>query len=239
MSPVSAPLLERQRIFASGDAEETRAFLRGKEFRFEVAPRDAAALDVHINGVYLPGIFIGYIQYGAPVSVRATPARDDYWIQLAAARRARNHHRPRQRGLRHAARRRLRPTPGEPAARGRRQRTFQHLADARRGNAPARRAARRHAAPGHRVRPGRRPDTRLRRSLARHLHFAVGELECEDSMLWEPSAMARFEELLVTGLSAVAPAQLQRHARRAWPTRWRRATCGAPSTTCIRASATR
>jgi AraC-like DNA-binding protein len=38
------------------------------------------------------------------------------------------------------------------------------------------------------------------RSLARHLHFAVNELECEDSMLWEPSAMARFEELLITGL---------------------------------------
>ena len=76
------PLLERQRIFHSRDAEETRSFLRCKEFRFDVMPCDARRLDVHINGVYLPGMFIGYIEYGSPVTVRATPARDDYWIQL-------------------------------------------------------------------------------------------------------------------------------------------------------------
>ena len=77
-----SPLLDRQRIFHSRDVEETRAFLRDKEFRFDVMSRDARRLDVHINGVYLPGAFIGYIEYGAPVMVRATRARDDYWIQL-------------------------------------------------------------------------------------------------------------------------------------------------------------
>src|SRR5205807_767796 len=118
----SEPLLERHRIFTSRDTEATRAFLRGKEFRFEIAPRDVAELDAHINGVYLPGIFIGYIQYGAPVTVRATLARD--------------------------------------------------------------------------------------------LHFAVGELECDDSMLWEPSAMARFEELLVTGLLLSHPHSYSEALRR-------------------------
>jgi AraC-like DNA-binding protein len=76
------PLLERQRIFHSRDAEETRAFLHGKEFRFEVAPRNTRQLDVHLNGVYLPNTYIGYLQYGSPVEIRATPARNEYWIQL-------------------------------------------------------------------------------------------------------------------------------------------------------------
>src|SRR5918912_4476287 len=78
----ATPLLERQRIFHSRDADQTRAFLQTKEFRFGVAARDARRLDVRINGVYLPGIYIGYIQYGSPVTVRTNPARDDYWVQL-------------------------------------------------------------------------------------------------------------------------------------------------------------
>jgi transcriptional regulator GlxA family with amidase domain len=37
------------------------------------------------------------------------------------------------------------------------------------------------------------------------LRFAVGELECADSMLWDPIVMARFEELVVTGLLLSQP----------------------------------
>ena len=78
----TAPLLETHPVVHSRDAEEARAFLRGKDFHLEMDPRQARDLDFRINGVYLPGLFIGYIQYGPPARVRAGPARDDYWIQL-------------------------------------------------------------------------------------------------------------------------------------------------------------
>ena len=76
-----APLLERHPIFSSRDAEEARAFLHAKEFNLEVARREAQDLDMRINGIYLPGMYVGYIQYGPPVDVRAVQ-RDDYWIQM-------------------------------------------------------------------------------------------------------------------------------------------------------------
>ena len=76
-----APVLDRHRIFGSGDAEETRAFLSTKQFQLELAPRDAGQLDARFNGVYMPGMYLGYIHYGPSVAVRAT-ARDDYWLQL-------------------------------------------------------------------------------------------------------------------------------------------------------------
>jgi AraC-like DNA-binding protein len=75
------PLLRRHRIFCSSDTEEARTFLKSKEFRLELASRQPRELDMCINGVYLPGMYIGYIQYGPPVEVRAV-ARDDYWVQL-------------------------------------------------------------------------------------------------------------------------------------------------------------
>ncbi len=80
-----SPLLEKQRIFASRDPDEAGAFLRGKEFRFELPRGTAKQLDMRINGIYLPGLYVGYIQYGAPAEVRTGPARNDYWLQLPIA----------------------------------------------------------------------------------------------------------------------------------------------------------
>jgi AraC-like DNA-binding protein len=81
MNVVVPPLLERHPIFSSRNAEEARAYLQAKEFDLEVAPRGAQNLDVRINGIYLPGMYIGYVQYVAQVNVRAVQ-RDDYWIQM-------------------------------------------------------------------------------------------------------------------------------------------------------------
>jgi AraC-like DNA-binding protein len=79
----TTPLLTRHRVFRSQDAEETRAFLRGKQFGFDVAPREVAGLDACLNGIYLPGMYLGYLHYGAAVAVRAAPSRDDgYWIHI-------------------------------------------------------------------------------------------------------------------------------------------------------------
>jgi AraC-like DNA-binding protein len=75
-------LLERQPVFHSQDADETRVFLNRLNFDFELQPTEAAALDVRLNAIYLPQIIIGYVQYGSPVTIRVNPGRDDYWIQV-------------------------------------------------------------------------------------------------------------------------------------------------------------
>jgi AraC-like DNA-binding protein len=74
--------LERQRIFHSRNPDEACAFLSGKEFRFDFSRRAAKQLDLRINGIYLPSLYIGYIQYGSPAEIRTNPARNDYWLQI-------------------------------------------------------------------------------------------------------------------------------------------------------------
>jgi AraC-like DNA-binding protein len=77
----AAPLLERHRIFHSRIVDEARAYLERKEFHLEINPRWAGELDMRINGIYLPGMWFGYFQYGLPVATRAV-GRDDYWVQM-------------------------------------------------------------------------------------------------------------------------------------------------------------
>src|SRR5437868_12954905 len=76
--------MERFPVFRSRDSEETRAFLDEKQFRFDMAPRQRPALGAQLNGVYLPSMYLGYIEYGgAAVATTATSRRSDYWIQIA------------------------------------------------------------------------------------------------------------------------------------------------------------
>src|SRR5438477_6666180 len=86
MPPVT-PQLERHRIYHSRNMEEADGFLASKNFRVRFPGRDATPLDLHINGVYLPGVYIGYFCYGRAVELRALPARTDYWFQLSTQRR--------------------------------------------------------------------------------------------------------------------------------------------------------
>jgi AraC-like DNA-binding protein len=81
MHLADAPLLERHRIFHSRDVEEARVYLQKKEFHFEINPRHSGELDMRLNGVYLPGMWFGYFQYGPQVATRSV-GRDDYWVQL-------------------------------------------------------------------------------------------------------------------------------------------------------------
>jgi AraC-like DNA-binding protein len=78
----TAPLLEDRRVFHSRDVDETRAWLRGKEFQFDPLGRQTARPDVRMNGVYLPSMYLGYLQYGVKAMIRAAPARNDYWVQM-------------------------------------------------------------------------------------------------------------------------------------------------------------
>src|SRR5262245_23999089 len=78
----TAPLLERHRIFHTRQVDRARAFLEAKEFHLdEISPRQVGEFDARFNGVYMPSMWLGYIQYGPPVAVRAVQ-RDDYWMQL-------------------------------------------------------------------------------------------------------------------------------------------------------------
>src|SRR5438874_9522482 len=81
-APRAWPLLEWHRVFDSRDAEEARAFLNTMAFRFDLAARDAAQLDACVGGIYLPGIYIGRAQYGAPVALGPSRVRNDYWVHL-------------------------------------------------------------------------------------------------------------------------------------------------------------
>jgi AraC-like DNA-binding protein len=76
------PLLEWHRVFDSRDAEEIRTFLGTLAFRFDLAARDTAQLDARVNGIYLPGVYLGCARYGAPVAFAASPTRNDYWVHV-------------------------------------------------------------------------------------------------------------------------------------------------------------
>jgi AraC-binding-like domain len=77
------PLLERHRVFHSRDADETRAFLGRKDYRFDPAWRRDRELDARLNAVYMPSLYIAYIHYGTvSVALTAGRARKDHLIQL-------------------------------------------------------------------------------------------------------------------------------------------------------------
>jgi AraC-like DNA-binding protein len=70
--------LQRYHIFATRDPEEARAFLRLRAFRLDVSAREAAHFDMQINGFFLPGLYLGTLQYGAAVDIRTDPSYEDY-----------------------------------------------------------------------------------------------------------------------------------------------------------------
>lgn len=78
----TGPLLECRRIFHSRDVDETRGWLRGKEFLFDLLGRQTVRPDVRVNGVYLPSMYLGYLQYGVQAVISAAPTRNDYWVHL-------------------------------------------------------------------------------------------------------------------------------------------------------------
>jgi AraC-like DNA-binding protein len=75
-------LLDNLCIFQSRDRDETHAWLQKVDFHVDYPARAAGQPDTRLNGVYLPGMYLGYAQYGSAVVVRASPARNDYWVQL-------------------------------------------------------------------------------------------------------------------------------------------------------------
>lgn len=66
----------------SRDVEEVRGYLDANGFTLGIDARQAARLNMRTLGVRLPGVYIAYMQYGAPVTVQANPGRDDYWLLI-------------------------------------------------------------------------------------------------------------------------------------------------------------
>jgi len=69
-----------RRSFHTRDAEEARAHLRSQGFQLDIPAHEARYTDTVINGVSLPGLYLGYLQYGAASEIRVDPSRDDYRI---------------------------------------------------------------------------------------------------------------------------------------------------------------
>jgi AraC-like DNA-binding protein len=78
------PLLERRAILHSRDFARAEAFLAARHIAAELngSARERAAFEVHFNGVYLPGVWLGYISYGSAVTARVLPSRGDFWVHI-------------------------------------------------------------------------------------------------------------------------------------------------------------
>ncbi len=81
MRSLLQPRLENHKVFSSQNDEELDSFLKNKNFKMDLTPENIKNLDARFNGVYMPGMFLGYIQYGPAITTSAS-GRDDYWLQL-------------------------------------------------------------------------------------------------------------------------------------------------------------
>jgi AraC-like DNA-binding protein len=215
-----SPLLERHRVFHSRDAEETRTFLGGKDYRFDPAWRRDRQLDARINAVYMPSLYLAYIHYGS-VSVELTPgrARKDHLIQLPLH----GHLETRIGGHSIACS----PQRAVIASPGREKCQFLSSADSARiqlcitGDALTGQLA---------ALLGEPPDAPLDftpamdlaagygRSLASYVLTAVADLEQPDSALLNPITMSMFQQFIMTGLLLSHPHNyLEALRRRARP----------------------
>jgi AraC-like DNA-binding protein len=80
----AAPVLRHRRVLESRNPDQTRAFMQAKEFHLDLQPREVDAFDFASSALYMPGGYIGYVQYGSAATVRvpAERRRDDYFIHL-------------------------------------------------------------------------------------------------------------------------------------------------------------
>jgi AraC-like DNA-binding protein len=68
----------RRSVLVTRDPEQAQNHARAQGFHVDFSPRDVAHLDMRINGVFLPNIYLGYLQYVTAVEVRTSPSLDCY-----------------------------------------------------------------------------------------------------------------------------------------------------------------
>jgi AraC-like DNA-binding protein len=198
----TAPLLEQLRIFHSRNAEETGAFLRAKDYRFDIARREVRQLDARLNGVYMPDVYMGYVQYGgASVALSPSPARTDTWIHLplrgqleADIGRESVVCNPQLAAIISPTHEKCRLVSGSDSSRIQLCLSSAGLTGqlaALLGELPTK--------PLDFV-PTIDVTTGYGRSMARYVLMAVADLEQTGSVLWSPTTMATFEQFIMTAL---------------------------------------
>jgi AraC-like DNA-binding protein len=210
--PFARPLLEDRPLFRSHDVDETRAFLDRFGLRFDPIGSDST-LDARFNGEFLPGIYVGYVQFGAAAFVRVDPEADfvvelPLWGSFESASRHEVVSCDTRQGVV------LSPTPehvmrSETGATRvnivlKRDALAQHLAAllGTATEAPLEFAASLDLRKGH------------GRSLAHFVRLALAELERLDTILSEPMTARSFREFVTTALLLHQPHTYSERLRR-------------------------
>jgi AraC-like DNA-binding protein len=198
----TTPLLERHGVFRSHDAEETRAFLGGKGYQIDLAPRQAKQLNTCINAVYMPSLYLSYMHYGSlPIALAPGPARSDFLVQLPIRGRL-------------AASMGAESVDGNPSravivSPARERCRLVSCADGTRLQLAVSQAALSGQLAALLGEPPKAPldfapamdlTTGYGRSLAQHVLMAVASLDAADSVLLNPVTMSAFEQFIMTAL---------------------------------------
>ena len=70
----------RQKLIVGVTNPKAAAAVRATGAEASVVPVSAKQLDQRVNGIYLPGDYVGYIQNGSPAEIRTNPAYNKYWL---------------------------------------------------------------------------------------------------------------------------------------------------------------
>ena len=197
-----APFLEDQPIFRSADLDEAIAFFRQKGFRLDVAPRHVRELDVRVNCACLPGLYVGCLQYGAPVVAEPESPGIDYFITFPLAGRlgASTDGQSIRCDLRNAAFLSYPPAPPD-AIRSDAGCTRFNLTLV--GSAVASQLSALLGAPC-KQRLSFAPQLNIGEGygsrLMGYLRLAIADFDAAHAMLWTPLTIAQFEQFIITGL---------------------------------------
>jgi hypothetical protein len=226
-APAPPPRLRRHPLFASRDEAQVRGFLAGKDFSVEFPIEARHSLDARINGVYLPGGYLGHLSYGSALVLTATPQRTDYWFEFAT--NGRFHVDVAHRRFGCDARTGAVLSPGRENVVRLEARTAR-LAVAISRDAVVRQLSallgRAVTAPLH-FEPSIPLDRGYGRGLARYVQAAVDDLEDGEPLLCGAPTLASFEQFVITALLVAHPhdhsAELRRPEKRPAPRNVRRA----------------
>jgi len=197
-----APFLENQPIFRSANLDEAAAFFRLKGFRIEVIPGHARELDVRVNCACLPGLYVGYLRYGAPVIAKPEFPSTDYFITFPLAGRlgASMHGQSLRCDLRNAAFLPYPPPPPDPirsdADCARFNLTLTGVAVASQLSALLGARCKEPLSFAPQLNIGEGYGSRL----MGYLRIAISDFDAARTISWSPLTIAQFEQFIITGL---------------------------------------
>jgi len=229
--PIDRSPLHRHTELHSNDAVSVAALLRSKDFELLLPRRAETDGAARINAIDLPNIHLCYVSYGTEAILTTTPARNDYRVQLPLAGRSVT-----VMDRMETVCEGTQAVVSSPLY----DQTIQLNADCRRLLVYfASEALTRHLSVmlGEgiigkvRFAPSMDLAEGAGRSLNRWIALAVEELDQSDALLYNPLALAQFEQLLLTGLVCGQPHNYSEMLHRRIMISPRRSN--APSTTSV------